>query len=706
MGPDLQRLVLVFVTVPAIDGDSRYRVGTGYFLTRNLVLTASHIVPENAEVIEVRVEGSAEFHRAQTENPIAWRDAGLDGVLIRVAPGLGEISPPQWTEAPLLENVEWSTTAYPIAAKQLVDERENWTTRGLKGTLYWQGGAGQGTRELDLEVDAPATPEGWGGISGAPVFVNGRLAGIIKDVPKDFRGGRLSGVPANALLAEPTFQAAIAKPWLELPSDRPVLVLLSEARRSELPRRVKAAIETFNNDRLALETAGGALASEPVKVAVTDVLQSPEHWFQFIKALCTAPVMIADVTGFEPAVMLLLGIRAVVRRGVTIASTSDHLDEAHFSKLPFNIQESKLISHSGAYAPSDPKNPVLVISAAMRDGLRELYSHSRYLDLPVYDAVRCPKPQRTANGRPPPQKSPDGDKADDSDTIVVLCPFQQAYKSRWLEISSRLLDQYPNKRIVRMIDISSPRLVGQALYEQIRWAKTCIVDWTYWRPNVFFELGVRLACADTGPICLLDRGDPGDPGSTTLTQLPKLAQTQQLIELFAPNLYQFAPVEASEEERDIADKDFTGIFEAHEAIKRKRPIFVPSTTISHNATYRFLIEEFDWTQERINLRPDQLLRASAEADVGRDEQSSGETAVLFSSNFEFSIRLRQSVYERWVAAWCYLVHRYEDEFETNAERREELKALGENVLQALPKTNDPFLKRLRNEIVDKIDEFS
>src|SRR5262249_9841260 len=232
------------------------------------------------------------------------------------------------------------------------------------------------------------------------------------------------------------------------------------------------------------------------------------------------------------------------------------LDEAHLSQLPFNIQESKLISYGGAYAPADPRNPVSVISAAMRDGLRELHSHLRYLDLPVYDAVRCPKPERISDGLPPKQDSSNADKADDSDTIVVLCPFNFEYKDRWLQISSRLLDQYPTKRIVRMIDIVSPRLVGQALYEQIRWAKTCVVDWTYWRPNVFFELGVRLACSDTGPICLLDRTDPADPGRTTLTQAPNLMQKRQLIELFAPRLYQFTPAGASKEERDTADDDF------------------------------------------------------------------------------------------------------------------------------------------------------
>src|SRR5262249_12719299 len=152
---------------------------------------------------------------------------------------------------------------------------------------------------------------------------------------------------------------------------------------------------------------------------------------------------------------------------------------------------------------------------------------------------------------------------------------------------------------------------------------TCVVDWTYWRPNVFFELGVRLACSDTGPICLLDRTDPADPGRTTLTQAPNLMQKRQLIELFAPRLYQFTPAGASKEERDTADDDFARIFESHEALRKKRAAFVPNTALAHDATYRLLVQEFDWNQERVNLRPDQLLRASAEADIGRDEQRSG-----------------------------------------------------------------------------------
>jgi hypothetical protein len=696
--PDLKRLALVFSTLRDPDGSTRYRVGTGYFITGNLVLTASHVVPENAQSVEIRAEkGDVAFHAADASP--AWRDARLDGALIRVTPGLGEIPVVKWADVSHGGNAGWESTAYPVAAKQQVAAHEQWKSAGLDGTLYGQGGGGQGVRELDLSVNAPPEPTGWGGISGAPVFVGDQLAGIIKEVPDDFRGTRLRGVPSDVLLGDAAFRMAIAPPWLELPSDRSVMVLLSEARRGDLERRVTAAIKRFNEDPLALMT-GGPLQPEPVMVMVTEALRSPEQWFQFTKALCKAPVMVTDITGFEPGVMLLLGIRAVVRRGVTIASTADQLDEAHLSQLPFNIQESKVVCHGGAYDPQDPRNPVYVISAAIRDGLRELHSHPRYLDLPVYDAVRCATPEEPASI--PSARQPGHDSV--HDTVVVLCPFQKEYKDHWLQVSSRIFDEYPNKRVVRILDITSPRLVGQALYEQIRWAETCIVDWTYWRANVFFELGVRLACSEIGPVCLLDEADPEDPTKTNLTHLPDLTQKSRLKELLRPTEYQFA---TTDDERVAADKALTEAIGAHEAIKSGRPLPVPNTSLSHDATYRLMTDEFDSRQERVNLRPDQLLRSSAESDVGRDPQKPGTSPVLFSSNFGFALQLRRSVQERWIAAWYYLLHRYEREFETDTALREELKALGEGALQAIPRdTDDPLLQRLRNEIVDKIDEFS
>ena len=42
--------------------------------------------------------------------------------------------------------------------------------------------------------------------------------------------------------------------------------------------------------------------------------------------------------------MLLLGIRSVVRRGVTVSVTSGELS-AHSSSVPFNVQETRVLSY-------------------------------------------------------------------------------------------------------------------------------------------------------------------------------------------------------------------------------------------------------------------------------------------------------------------------------------------------------------------------
>jgi len=692
--PDLRRLALVFSTVRAANGSTQYRVGTGYFITGTLVLTASHVVPENAQSVEIRT-GEGSFHEAHIE-PV-WRDVRLDAVLIRATPGLKDIPAVQWPEQPYSEDTAWESTAYAIAAKQQVDKREQWKGAGLDGTLYGQGGGGQGVRELDLSVNAPATPEGWGGISGAPVFVDGKLAGIIKEVPSDFKGNRVRGVPADLLREDPEFLKAIATPWLQIPQGQWVLGLVSEGREGDLGNYVPAAIERFNGDNLA-SAAGLSLHNQPVMKKVTEALESRERWFQFLSAVCAAPVMIADVTGFEPAVMLLLGVRAVVRRGVTIMSTGERLSDTHLSQLPFNIQESKLVYHGFSSDSKDP-NPLDVISEAMRDGLRELKSHPRYLDLPVYDAVRCAPPERPASvpaaGQPGPEAHQTG-----SDSVVVLCPFNPAYQPHWTQVWDRIHLKYPNKRIVRIRDVASPRLVGQTLYEQIRWAETCIVDWTYWRPNVFFELGVRLACSEIGPVCLLDEQDPEDPASGNPAESPQLTQKGSLKELFRPTEYRLAQTAP---ERVAAGRALDDAIKAHDEIRNKQPRPVPPSALAHDATYKLIVKEFDWSQERMNFRPDELLRFSIESDVGKDPEKGGTPRVLFSSNFSFQQQLQNSVQERWIAAWYYLLHRREREL-TNHDLRKELSALGETALQAIPKgTGDEFLEKLREQIKEYID---
>jgi hypothetical protein len=39
-----------------------------------------------------------------------------------------------------------------------------------------------------------------------------------------------------------------------------------------------------------------------------------------------------------------------------------------------------------------------------------------------------------------------------------------------------------------------------AVYAAIQKSELCLVDWTGWRPNVFFELGVRIAVNEIDPV--------------------------------------------------------------------------------------------------------------------------------------------------------------------------------------------------------------
>ena len=668
--PDPNRLVLIISTLEG--GQAGFRIGAGFFVTEDLVLTGSHVVPEVAKKTEVRVTAGGARH--QVLFPAVWRDAILDAVLLRVKPGLPGVPPVRLATTQFTESQTWESAGYPLASVEHSDLGDTWTTKGLYGKLLAGGGEGGRTRKLDLNVESPPREiTQWQGISGAPVFVDNLLAGIIKEVPRNYDES-LSGVPADLLFANPGFRLAMAPEWLHWPSGEPwVLLLRSEHDQGVVEGVVQSAIKRFN--KVAAATNSVPFEGEPVVVDIVDALESPERWLALVKALCAAPVVIADLTGFEPGVMLVLGVRAVVRRGVTITSTTDPVDEAHLSHLPFNIQETKLICH-GVPKDKPSKHPADRISEAIRDGLQELASHPNYLDLPAFDAVRSADPG-FLSGAPPAL-----------DAVLVLCPFMPEYGIHWQRLSYWLGIEDADREIVRMLEISSPRLVGQALYERIRWVDTCIVDWAFWRPNVFFEFGVRIACSEIGPLCIIDES------GADVTKVNDLKQKAKLLKLFGPTPYNL--------EESVSPLHTA--FENHEKDKKRIAYSVPDSQLAHNTTYRQIVDVFDYRHEHITLKPHQLLRLSAETETGKDPQSRGSSQVLFSTNPGFAKELESSVRERWIAAWYYARYRYRpEEIKADGKLREELKSIGENAQQAI-QSDDQQLRELKGEIVDWTDE--
>jgi hypothetical protein len=184
-----QRLVLVQAGL----ADRTFDIGTGYFVTSDLVLTASHVVPERSLTsLEVRTELDGQWRAAELE-PV-WRDTAQDALLLRILAPLPEIPPIIWAESDFENNEAWESSAYPDAGKVNQDGKPAWKSVALSGKLYAHGGGGQGLKELELTVDAPPeNAEQWKGVSGAPIFVNERLAGLIKEASRSFRGGRFAG---------------------------------------------------------------------------------------------------------------------------------------------------------------------------------------------------------------------------------------------------------------------------------------------------------------------------------------------------------------------------------------------------------------------------------------------------------------------------------------------------------------------------------
>lgn len=642
------------------------------------MLTAFHVVESSRDsVIGIRVEQGQPTWRRNCR--VVWKDKALDVALIEANPPLAaDIPPVVWNDILPEHNVTWVSTAYPRAAVRKEDGETDYKTAGIQGLLYVGGGGGQGQRELDLGVTNRPKMEDWQGASGAPVFVEGSLIGLLKST--GWNGERFQGTPAAALRQDTTFRLETAPSWVSLPTtDDWVLALRSEAGGDDFVELISKSIE--RHGELITRMTGKRLnAHSVIEIRIDDALETPERWLRLAEALCVAPFMIADVTGLEPGTMLSLGVRAVVRRGITIASTGDTLDETILATLPFNIQETKLISHGRSSEnpiSRDSRHPLNMIARTLLNGILEQQRNPRYLDLPAYDAVRCPPPDVTG-------------RLDAWESILALCSFRKEYAQHWQELLGALALEFPAGGVVRMRDIDSPRLVGQALYEQIRWTKLCVVDWTHWRPNVFFELGVRLASSRFEPVSLLEDGEA------------EMASPQQkkLISLFQPARYLAGQPKPVVKVAIAAYRD-----EQMVASDLKKPRPRNDHRVPFNGTYNVCLAKFDHRQERGTLPPHDFLRLSNEAVLGKDRQRAGDIPTLFAASTGFSAALERSARERWIAAWLYLSNRHSERaLLADAALFDELKRLGESLLQELKDvTGDPFIEELRGRVLDLID---
>jgi hypothetical protein len=387
-------------------------------------------------------------------------------------------------------------------------------------------------------------------------------------------------------------------------SSRPwCLVLCPTGISSEKSESIKLIVRTA---LLRVHDSGlSDLNRFPLMLASGDALSAETAVKDAVRALCAAHIVVADITGYDPGVLFLLGIRAAVRRGVTITCSWDKIS---WDSVPFNLKELRLLSLSDRKRVGDE------LAEALSAGLTQSLDSDLYLDLPVYDYVRQ-DPTSGETRVPPP--------------ALFLRPFISGadVRAQYLEtlIGPALRDS--NKwpalpRIEAVIDQASPRLAGQRLYEAIRHWQICIVDLTLWRPNVLFELGVRLVVQKQQTICLLDETVEGKATFAGVRTT--------LRDLLRPSNY-------SQQTTSLAG-----------AVARPTPTYIYETALRH----------FRTRQDHVDRQVDQFLEAAAPSKATDDSQQEVDWRQLYArNNREYSGELNQINVEMRCAAWYYLAER-------------------------------------------------
>jgi hypothetical protein len=410
--------------------------------------------------------------------------------------------------------------------------------------------------------------------------------------------------------------------------------------------------------RLALAKASGTVAAlnqEPLVMVSHDAFENAATLRSAVRALCAADIVIADVTDYDPASLLLLGIRAAVRRSVTIACTKRDRSPEFWRDLPFNLKELNLVSLYNT------KQGYAELVEALAIGLTQSRSAERYLDLPVYDYVR----ESAADEAPAAPAR-----------VLFLRSFVTYTPERELFVQSRIRHALglPDARVEAVIDQASPRLAGQRLYEAIRHWEFCVVDLTWWRPNVLFELGVRLAVSRARTFCIIDRiadAVAADAASTT-----------RIDAQLAPHAY------------DASGNKFS-------------KALLPLDTM-RDIVFGTAARHFRRLQDRHGDPVDDMLLAAEAATGGQaDPLEAVDLTPLYSrDNDAYGGEVRHAVFERLCAAWYYLAEREKlyairpiDLLEPRrCEAFRDFRRLGSRLKAALAHRYEPRDHRLRKRI--------
>lgn len=493
-------------------------------------------------------------------------------------------------------------------------------------------------------------------------------------------------------------------PVVGMPATGKILNLLVIERRSSAPKTSlsKVVKQVSKGHHAKIIEAANAFrqmmgvepveSHSPIEVNVRyieDSLHDKAALQNVVAELCRADVAAFDLTDWDAGVIFLLGVRSVVRRGITICSIGD-VEGVLSDAVPFNLQLLNISAHSAPKADEVSRH----FADKIVTGFKELAALPSYLDLPSYDLVRQIGDPELQGGIIP-----------YSEGALVLCSFETSYtQDNWNNyLRGDFLSEWHGDvnssnppELQRLLDIVTPRLIAHKLFEVIRLTDLCLVDWTGMRPNVIFEAGVRMAVHPLGAVHILDKADSvhSDLGSKSA-----------LIKLFNPIRY-----DKNSPDGDLASREMVEYFKRSKEAFLNRAIGITSSSSDDANDSNFIYEYAGRCLDVENNPPamplvDEMVRDANFLHMDEEESIGSSSLLYFEVNQNMKERARIAASERRLAAWFYLSRRWTaNEIVADAHRLHQFKWLAAHAEKWARKNKRSDIREDIDKLTVKVEE--
>ncbi len=198
------RLGLISVRV-----DDKERVGTGFWITPNRILTARHVILGASSLRIFPVTGG---QINLQPDAIIWEGGeSLDAALLKVDHPKSADWPLLDFAIPIKETSRCEAAGFPqVAYESPLDGTIGGQVFNIRGSLY-PPTAQRPILQFSVEEDFAFQGQ-LGGISGGPVMVNGRLHGLLRGGPTALSGDTLHVVSIHSLRDIPEFARKLCLP--------------------------------------------------------------------------------------------------------------------------------------------------------------------------------------------------------------------------------------------------------------------------------------------------------------------------------------------------------------------------------------------------------------------------------------------------------------------------------------------------------------